>query len=40
MSFARNIADLDRWINISLVIKFSLNISMRMDNAVTSLTTK
>ena len=36
MSFARNIIDLDRWINnISSVIKFSLKIGMGMDNPVT-----
>ena len=40
MSFAMNIIDLDRWINISLVIKFSFNIGMGMDNSVTSLTIK
>ena len=38
MSFARNIIGLDRWINISLVIKFSPNIGIGMDNPVTGLT--
>ena len=40
MSFASNIIGLDRWIYISLVIKFSLKIGMRMDNPVTGLTIK
>ena len=35
MSIARNIIVLDRWINISLIIKFSLKIGMGMDNPVT-----
>ena len=35
MSFARNVIVLDRLINISLVIKFSLKIGMGMDNPVT-----
>ena len=39
-SFARDIIGLDRWINISLVIKFSLEIDMGMDNRVTGLTIK
>ena len=39
-SFARDIIGLDRWINISLVIKFSLEIDMGMDNPVTGLTIK
>ena len=38
MNFARNIIDLDRWINIYLVIKLSLKIGMRMENPVTGLT--
>ena len=40
MNFPRNIIGLDRWINISLVIKFSLKIGMGMDNPVTGLTIK
>ena len=32
ISFARNIIYLDRWININLVIKFSLKIDMEMNN--------
>ena len=40
MSFASNIIGLDRWIYISLVIKFSLKIGMGMDNPVTGLTIK
>ena len=40
MNFARNIIGLDRWINISLVIKFSLKIGTEMDNPVTCLTIK
>ena len=40
ISFARNIIGLDRWKNISLVIKFSLKIGMEMDNPVTGLTIK
>ena len=34
------IIGLDRWINISLKIKFSLKIGMGMDNSVTGLTIK
>ena len=30
--FSRNIIGLDGWININLVIKFSLKIGMGMDN--------
>ena len=37
ISFARNIIGLDRGINISLVIKFSLKIGMGIVNPVTSL---
>ena len=40
VSFGRNIIGLDRWINISLVIKFSLKIGMGMDNPVKGLTIK
>ena len=40
MSFASNIIGLDRWIYISLVIKFSLKIGMGMDNPETGLTIK
>ena len=40
IGFARNIIGLDRWINISLVMKFSLKIVMGMDNPVTGLTIK
>ena len=42
ISFARNFIVVDRWINISLVIKFSLKIGMHMgmDNSVTNLTIK
>ena len=40
VSFARNIVGLDRWINISLVIKFSLKIGIGIDNPVTCLTIK
>ena len=40
MRFARNIICLDRWIYISLVIKFSLKIDIGMDNPVTGLTIK
>ena len=40
MSFVRNIIGLDRWINISLVIKTSLKIGMRMNNHVAGLTIK
>ena len=40
MSFARNIIGLDRWMNVSLVIKLSLKIGMGMDNPVTGLTIK
>ena len=38
--FVRDIIGLDRWINIVLVIKFSLKIGMRMDNPVTGLAIK
>ena len=40
IDLSRNIKGLDRWINISLVIKSSLNIGMGMDNHVTGLTIK
>ena len=40
VSFARNIIVLDRWINISLIIKFSLKIGRGIDNPVTGLTIK
>ena len=40
VSFARNIIGLDRWINISSVIKFSLKIDIGMDNPVTGSTIK
>ena len=40
MSFVKNIIDLDRWISISLVIKFHLKIGMGMDNLITSLIIK
>ena len=39
-SFGRNIIDLNRWVTISLVIKFSLKIGMGMNNPVTGLTIK
>ena len=40
MSSGKNIIGWDRWIYISLVIKFSLKIGMGMDNPVTGLTIK
>ena len=40
MNFAKNIIGLDRSINISLVIKFSLKICVEIDNLVTCLTIK
>ena len=40
MNFAKNIKGLDRWINISLAIKFSLKIGMGMDNSLAGLTIK
>ena len=40
IGFARNIIGLDRWVNIILVMKFSCEIDMGMDNPVTGLTIK
>ena len=40
LSFARNVIGLDSYMNISLVIKFSLKIGMEMDNPVTGSTIK
>ena len=40
IGFARNIIGLDRWVNIILVMKFSCEIDMGMDNPLTGLTIK
>ena len=40
MNFAKNIIGLDRWINTSLLIKFSLKVAIGMDNPATGLNIK